>query len=142
MSKVEKIVRKSKEVDKVDLVSKTLCIITIIFFTIMLILDMIIHIEYIVRITEVKDVVIITSFGISIIIFAILWLVTVISHYYSIFLKEVKKNESKIMENKSIEPVLEKFQNLLFWSIFRMLLTVFLVVAGTYFIYYAYNSVI
>ena len=142
MSKVEKIVRKSKEVDKVDLVSKTLCIITIIFFAIMLILDMIIHIKYIVRITEVKDVVIITSFGISIIIFAILWLVTVISHYYSIFLKEVKKNESKIMENKSIEPVLEKFQNLLFWSIIRMLLTAFLLVAGTYFIYYAYNSVI
>lgn len=142
MSKVEKIVRKSKEVDKVDLVSKTLCIITIIFFAIMLILDMIIHIKYIVRITEVKDVVIITSFGISIIIFAILWLVTVISHYYSIFLKEVKKNESKIMENKSIEPVLEKFQNLLFWSIFRMLLTAFLLVAGTYFIYYAYHSVI
>ena len=108
----------------------------------MLILDTIIHIKYIVRITDVKDVVIITSFGISVIIFAILWLITVISHYYSIFLKEVMKNESKIMENKSIEPVLEKFQNLLFWSIFRMLLTSFLVVAGTYFIYYAYNSVI
>lgn len=142
MSKVEKIVRKSKNVDKVDLVSKTLCIITIIFFAIMLILDTIIHIKYIVRITDVKDVVIITSFGISVIIFAILWLITVISHYYSIFLKEVMKNESKIMENKSIEPVLEKFQNLLFWSIFRMLLTSFLVVAGTYLIYYAYNSVI
>ena len=113
-----------------------------IFFLAMLI-PYTIRLEYgIVKITNVKDVVIITSLGISMIVFAIFWLVAAISSYYSIFFKEVKKNESKIMENKSIEPVLKKFQNLLFWSIFRMLLTAFLLVAGTYFIYYAYNSVI
>lgn len=142
MSFLEKLVRKSKEVDKVDLVSKTFRSIAMIFFLVMLI-PYTIRLEYgIVKITNVKDVVIITSLGISMIVFAIFWLVAVIASYYSIFLKEVKKNESKIMENKSIEPVLKKFQNLLFWSIFRMLLTAFLLVAGTYFIYYAYNSVI
>ena len=86
MSSLEKLVRKSKEVDKVDLVSKTFRSIAMIFFLVMLI-PYTIRLEYgIVKITNVKDVVIITSLGISMIVFAIFWLVAVIASYYSIFL--------------------------------------------------------